>query len=195
MARMQIMNLIAHLKQECGVEVSLVDGRPSLDISSVKGPRWPRKVNPSLCVAIDPYGPDASRRWPVPRFEILIANLDSIGLKAVAVGVPGSDQADENLSRVVADFSVKKGLLSQAQAISKCILWIGHDTPRRHLAAAVGTPQLVLLPRGEESEPNYSDTYFVKPSKGPVESKALGPLSVTDAAEAVTGMLKQLGKV
>ncbi|MBU1638173.1 hypothetical protein KKC97_10965, partial [bacterium] len=155
---MQIMNLIAHLKQECGVEVSLESGRPVLDISAMKGPRWPRKVNPALCVAIDPYGPDAKRRWPVPRFEILIANLDSIGLKSVAVGVPGLDQADESLSRVVADFSAKVDLRNQAAAISKCILWIGHDTPRRHLAAAVGTPQLVLLPHGEESEPSYSDT-------------------------------------
>ncbi|MBU0692746.1 hypothetical protein KKH18_13160 [bacterium] len=191
---MQIMNLIAHLKQECGVEVSLESGRPVLDISAMKGPRWPRKVNPALCVAIDPYGPDAKRRWPVPRFEILIANLDSIGLKSVAVGVPGLDQADESLSRVVADFSAKVDLRNQAAAISKCILWIGHDTPRRHLAAAVGTPQLVLLPHGEESEPSYSDTLFVKPSRGPVESKVLGPLSVTDAAEAVQKLLKRFSK-
>ncbi|MBU1636767.1 hypothetical protein KKC97_03795, partial [bacterium] len=132
--------------------------------------------------------------WPVPRFEILIANLDSIGLKSVAVGVPGLDQADESLSRVVADFSAKVDLRNQAAAISKCILWIGHDTPRRHLAAAVGTPQLVLLPHGEESEPSYSDTLFVKPSRGPVESKVLGPLSVTDAAEAVQKLLKRFSK-
>jgi ADP-heptose:LPS heptosyltransferase len=188
------MNLIAHLKQKCGVDVSLDGGRPVLDITAVKGPRWPRKLNPGLCVAIDPYGPDATRRWPVPRFEILIANLDSIGLKAVAVGVPGSDQDDEHLSRVVADFTRKTDLLSQAEAISKCILWIGHDTPRRHLAAAVGIPQLVLLPAGDETEPAYNDTVFVKPVKGPVESKALGPLSVSVAAEAVTDMLKKLGR-
>jgi ADP-heptose:LPS heptosyltransferase len=78
--------------------------------------------------------------------------------------------------------------------ISKCILWIGHDTPRRHLAEAVGTPQLVLLPHGDATEPSYPDTYFVKPSKGSAESKVLGPLSVTDAAEAVTKLLKKIGR-
>lgn len=176
------------------MDVTLDGGRPVLDISAVKGPRWPRKVNPAICVAIDPYGPDAKRRWPVPRFEILIANLDSIGLKSVAVGVPGADQADENLCRVVADFSASTDLKSQAEAISKCMLWIGHDTPRRHLAAAVGVPQVVLLPQGEETEPSYEDTVFVTPSKGPVESKVLGPLSVTDAAEAVTKLLRKLGQ-
>ncbi len=188
------MDLVAQLESLLGTEISMEDGCPVVDTEKLKQVRWPRKVNPALCVAIDPYGPDAKRRWPVPRFEILIANLDSIGLKAVAVGVPGQDQSDERLCRAVADFTKKSDLRAQASVISKCIMWIGHDTPHRHIAAAVGVPQLVLLPHGEESEPSYSNTCFVKPSKGPVESKVLGPLSVTDAAEAVTDMLKKLGR-
>jgi ADP-heptose:LPS heptosyltransferase len=187
------MDLVTRIRQELALDVSMKDGRPCLDLSMVKDARWPRKVNSAVCIAIDPYGPDAERRWPLPRFEILIANLDSIGLKAVAVGIPGADQSDERLARVVADFSDRYDAVTQAGVISKCIMWVGHDTVRRHIAAAVGIPQVVLLPDGGETIPAYGDTIFVKPSSGKAESKVLGPLSVADVAEAVTAVLKKLG--
>jgi ADP-heptose:LPS heptosyltransferase len=188
------MDLVTRIRQELALDVSIQDGRPCLDLSMVKEARWPRKVNPAVCIAIDPYGPDARHRWPLPRFEILIANLDSIGLKAIAVGIPGPDQSDERLIRVVADFSVRYEALAQAGVIAKCIMWIGHDTVRRHIAAAVGIPQIVLLPSGDGTEPVYNDTVFVRPGSGKAESKVLGPLSVANVAEAVTSVLKNLGK-
>src|SRR3989339_1066522 len=119
------MDLVTRIRQELALEVSMKDGRPCLDLSETKDARWPRKINPAVCIAIDPYGPDAECRWPLPRFEILIANFDSIGLKAVAVGNPGADQSDERLSRIVADFTDKCDLLTQTRVISKCLMWIG----------------------------------------------------------------------
>jgi ADP-heptose:LPS heptosyltransferase len=184
------MELLKRLSQELNLDVILRDGRPRLDLTSVSGPRWPRKLVPEICVAIDPYELQSHRSWPLPRFEILIANLDSIGLKAVAVGIPGEAHQTEKLLRVATDFSNRKRAIHQAHVISKCMLWVGHDTLWRHVAAAVGTPQIVIALEGSVSEPCYEDTVVVFPGKAKAESKALGPLGVTEVAEAITNWLK-----
>jgi hypothetical protein len=182
-------DLIARIQQELGLSVSIRDGRPFLDLSDVGDVKWPRKLVPETCVAVDPYADDPERRWVFPRYEILIANLDYIGFNAIAVGHPARDQKDERLLRVAADFAGKFSPFKTAVVISKCRLWIGPDTLWRHVAAAVGTPQLVVVPRGVADQPIYSDTTVVVAKGKRTESEALGPLSVAEVAEAVAGII------
>jgi ADP-heptose:LPS heptosyltransferase len=186
------MDLVARFREELGLDIEWIDGRPRLDVSQVRGLRWPRKVTPELAICMDPYVAGDTAGWPLPRFEILIANVDTIGLKVAACGVPEAGQADEKLLRAAADFSGKPPL-KQAKAISETLLWIGHDTIWRHVAAAVGVPQVVIAVDGNTSEPRYADTHFVLPGKEAAESKALGPVSVTDVATVVSEIIKQAG--
>lgn len=126
--------------------------------------------------------------WPTPRFEILIANLDSVGISVVQVGDPSS----EFLAR--ANHHYKKLAPSdRAGVISQTLLWIGMNTQWRFIAAALGKPQIVIASSSAQVDPRWNDTYIVDATTHAPESKALGPISVTSVAEAVTKALKKIG--
>lgn len=137
---------------------------------------------------MDTTATDDGEFWPTPRFEILIANLDSVGITVVQVGDPSS----ERLARANHHFK-KLSSPDRAGVISMSLLWIGMNTPWRIVAAALGKPQIVIAASKAQVEPRWSDTLVVDASAHAPESKALGPISVTSVAEAVSAALKQFG--
>lgn len=163
-------------------------GRPVLN-GSLEHPRWPNKLDPKLTAVIDTSPTTDGEFWSTPRFEILIANLDSVGIKVVQVGDPES----ERLARANHVFR-KLSNAQRAGVISDAMLWIGMNTPWRFVAAALNKPQVVIAGSKLDVAPHWKDTFIVDATKHEPESKALGPISVTSVADSVTKALKQLGK-
>lgn len=175
------------IRELLGVELSWeLSGRPRIECEL---PRinWPRGMQGETTVALDPAD-GAHFTWPTPRFEILIANLESIGYKTVSTGVAVDGEA---LNRAHWNLSRERKLLKIIAAIRASVLWVGHDTLWRHIAAAVATPQVVLTNGTPLSGPVYPDTNVVSSRGGRAESAALGPLSVKEVSEAILSVLKR----
>lgn len=182
------LDIVDTLRLELGLSVMLDEtGRPRLN-EGVERPRWPGKLDPSKTVVMDTSPTQDGEFWPAPRFEILIANLDSVGIKVVQVG----DPASERLAR--ADHVFRKLNASErAGVISEALLWIGMNTSWRYIAAALNKPQVVIVSSRDDVKPSWNDTFIVDAASHKAESKTLGPISVTSVAEAATKALKQLG--
>lgn len=185
--------IIRRLREELQLPAEWRQDRPWIDVEQLRSARWPRKLKPEQTVAVDPYVPEDGKRWVSPRWEILIANLDQIGYKVLATGLPVPGQRDEQLMRAASSLSVKMKLAQRVWMISRCRMWIGPDSLWRHVAAAVNVPQVIVCPQGEADGPVYEDTMVAVPSGKPAESETLGPLSVTVVADAVVQTLKKLG--
>lgn len=183
----QVAQLLARVRSELQLSVQLTSaGKIELDASCFSLPKWPKKLDPQRCVVIDTTAAADGYAWPTPRFEILIANLDSIGLAVVQVGDPSS----EKLQRAQQHF-VRLAPPERAAVIQHAQLWIGHDTLWRTVAAAVGKPQVVIALN--KIVPVWKNTFVVDSAGHAPESAALGPVSVTSVATAVRDALKQLG--
>jgi hypothetical protein len=90
---MPIADAVSRAERELGLRLTVnAMGAPVLDVSRFPEPKWPRKLDPLRTVVIDTSVSDDEFEWPAPRFEILIANLDSIGLTVVQVGDPSSEK-------------------------------------------------------------------------------------------------------
>lgn len=172
---------------ECGIEIDSNDGKPRLDRANLSLPKWPKKLDPARCVVIDTTKARDGFSWPTPRFEILIANLDAIGLTAVQIGSPAS----EKLQRAQQHFA-RLNPVECAAVIDHTLLWIGHDTCWRYAAAALGKPQVVIASH-KITGPVWPNTFQADATRSAAESKALGPVSVTAVATAVRDAMKKLG--
>ncbi|MCC6476175.1 hypothetical protein IT157_03895 [bacterium] len=160
------------------------DGSPRLEKSILRELKWPKNISPLSTVVMDTLPGPKGESWPEPRFEILIANLDSVGLKSVQCG--GSSET--KLGRALHDFS-KLSSPDRAAVISGACMWIGMESPWRWIAAALDTPQVVITGLSD-STLIWKDTFVVRQGKHAAESSALGPISVTDVAEAATLAMK-----
>lgn len=177
------------LRKLVGQDVTTSEtGRPKLDLGKLPKPRWPKKLSPERTVVLDITPAENGEQWPTPRFEILIANLDSIGIAALQVGDPGC----ERLGRAN-DYFVKDAPDQRAALIGEALLWIGMDTSWRLAAAALDKPQVVIAHSRSAVQPCFEDTFIVDAGKHAPESKVLGPISVTSVAEAVIKALKSIG--
>lgn len=182
-------NLCADIRTALGLEISfLPDGHPSLPTTSIKLPKWPSKLDPIRTVVMDTSPTHDGEFWPTPRFEILIANLDSVGIAVVQVGDPSS----ERLARANHHFH-KLSSAERAGVIDHALLWIGVNTPWRIIAAALSKPQVVIAASKDQLEPRWINTFVTDAQAYAPESKALGPISVTAVAEAVNQALKHIG--
>lgn len=175
----------AAIHELLGVDVTWsADGRPQIDRQLLRDVKWPKNVPAQSAVVIDASPGLSKESWPEPRFEILIANLDSVGLKSVQCG--GSEEA--KLGRALHDFS-KLSSLDRAAVIGGACIWIGMESAWRWIAAALNTPQVVIAGLSDTSF-TWKDTFVVKQGEHAAESSALGPISVTDVAEAATLAMK-----
>ena len=182
-------DLVTRIQDSLGIELEFsTQGRPKIVRPPLGSPKWPHKLDPLRAVVMDTTPTDDGEFWPTPRFEILIANLDSVGISVVQVGDPSS----EFLARANHHFK-KLSSADRAGVISMSLLWIGMNTPWRYVAAALGKPQIVIAASKSQVEPNWPDTFVVDASAHAPESKALGPISVTSVAEAVSTALKKFG--
>lgn len=122
---------------------------PAPDLAWLRGPTPDLPARFALLVpGAAPHRP--AKRWPARRFGELAAILQARGLAPVVAG----SAADAPLAAEIPgalDLTGRTTLPELAAIASRAALAIGNDTGPMHLAAAMGTPCLVLFSR--ESDP------------------------------------------
>lgn len=111
---------------------------------------------PGALLGINPTSGDPKRRWPAERFaRVADVLLESRGF-ATAILVGGPDQRDQTKAVVdrmqradrVVDLAGLIGLGGLAALFARLDLLITNDSGPAHLAAAVGTPSVVIFGAG-----------------------------------------------
>ena len=102
--------------------------------------------------AVNPGMTLLAKRWPPDRFAALVARLVAAGATPLLAGGPGDHDA---VAAVLAalppgtppppDLSGHLDLDGHAALAAQCDLYIGHDSGPTHLAAAPGTPTVVIF--------------------------------------------------
>jgi heptosyltransferase-2/heptosyltransferase-3 len=93
-----------------------------------------------------------AKRWPPERFAALIGRLTAAGATPILTGAP----ADREVAAAVLaalpadaprplDLTGELDLDGHAALAARCDLYVGHDSGPTHLAAAVGTPTVVIF--------------------------------------------------
>lgn len=134
---------------------------------------------PRPVVALDWHAMDELRRWPVDRFRAVVELLRARGITTVEVGghapALGTDRA----------LSVGLHYVQTAAILAACDLYVGNDSGTFHLAASVGTPQVVLFgpvkaaARAYRSTTGYDDMIKIMPDE--IAEKACDSLKHTEA--------------
>ena len=113
-------------------------------------PNEPRKVDPRL-IAIH-YGSGSERKnWPLDRFVILSRSLlrQDPGRKLLLVAGEADRVRGQALKELLPPDRVQVAedlpLTTLANLLQNCAGFVGHDSGISHLAAAVGTPSLLLF--------------------------------------------------
>lgn len=91
-------------------------------------------------IAVDTWSRDSSRRWPFPRYQEAVDALRGEGWRVLEVGHHNGPEL-----RGARSFLRKLSLRKTAAVISRSTLYLGNDSGLFHLAAAVGTPQVVMF--------------------------------------------------
>jgi ADP-heptose:LPS heptosyltransferase len=88
-----------------------------------------------------------SKQWPVERFALLAAELEAMRLQVVVTGSEGERQTCETVAARVRNATVLAGapLLTVAALLAHARLVVCNDSGLGHLAAAAGTPTVVLF--------------------------------------------------
>jgi ADP-heptose:LPS heptosyltransferase len=121
----------------------------------------PELASPGPRIGVHPGGgPHWNRRWPLDRYGALCQRLvDRLGASLYLVGDDG-EAAELDLLRAsvreryptgVAHVSTQRSLNRMANLIAGLDLFVGNDSGLAHIAAAVGTPTVVIYgPSGTE---------------------------------------------
>ena len=90
----------------------------------------------------------ASRRWPVQRFAALARQLQAQGLQLVLTGGPGEAALVAELQRLLdgqaLNLAGRTSLWTLGAVVAQARSVVCNDTGISHIAAALGTPSLVL---------------------------------------------------
>jgi ADP-heptose:LPS heptosyltransferase len=104
-------------------------------------------LEPHDYVVVHPGAQLPSRRWPVDRFAAVARALERRGLRVVLTG----SRAEAALSRAVAasceaalDLAGRTSLWDLGALIERAALLVSNDTGVSHIAAALGTPSVVV---------------------------------------------------
>lgn len=120
------------------------------DPAAVILPNETRNVEKSL-IAIHPGSGSERKNWPLERFVALASTLlQPPGLrKLLLIGGEADEDRVTKFARALPGEGVAMALNlplpELARALQKCGFFIGHDSGVSHLAAAVGTPSLLLF--------------------------------------------------
>lgn len=95
---------------------------------------------------VHPGASAAERRWPVERFAVVAQALAARGLRIVLTGTAEEQQLTRSVAASLAaiDLADKTDLGTTAAVISGARLLVCNDTGVSHIAAAVGTPSVVV---------------------------------------------------
>jgi ADP-heptose:LPS heptosyltransferase len=130
-----------------------------LPISAADWEQWEAlrvrsRLHPQRFVCIHPGARLLSRRWPVARFAAVAAALAGDGWPVVVTGSPQEAELTASLIAqlppgAALDLTGQTTLGSLAALISKSALLVCNDTGVSHVAAAVGTPSVVIASGSE----------------------------------------------
>ena len=141
---LDLPSTIAHYYgKQIGVRV--VDPTPEVFLAEGELSMYPRRPN---VVALDTWAGWPNRRWPLERFKALVDMLHERGMKVVEVGksVPDSFRTMRHASLPNVDESLvdRQGIRETAAFFASSGMYLGNESGLVHLAAAVGTPQVVI---------------------------------------------------
>jgi heptosyltransferase-2 len=108
-----------------------------------------RNENPTSLLGFHPGSGSAAKNWPVESWidfaEIIVSRFEHLLL----IGGEADDAVIRSFQRrcrlPVIQTMLHSNLWDVARALSKCSLFVGHDTGVTHLAAAVKTPTVALF--------------------------------------------------
>jgi ADP-heptose:LPS heptosyltransferase len=135
----------------------------------------------------------AAKRWPAERFAAVAAALAGRGLRAAVVWGPGDETSAAAMLARTRELAVD-GLLvlgaeltlpAVAATARRAVLHLGNDTGVSHLAAAVGTPTVVVF--GPSDERRFGP-FGRRPDGRPIGlAVAAPPLAADDPSPAFLG--------
>jgi heptosyltransferase-2 len=120
------------------------------DPAAVISPNEPPKVDPSL-IALHPGSGSETKNWPLERWAAVAESLLSVDSNRRLLLIGGEADATriaqlcETLPNERVQSAQNLSLLELAARLQNCALFLGHDSGISHLAAAVGTPSLLLF--------------------------------------------------
>ncbi len=94
-------------------------------------------------VAIHPGSGSTSKNWPIERWNALLSALR--GRELLIIGGEADERQLAALRTHNARFALNLPLPHLAAVLERCAMFIGHDSGISHIAAAVGTPSLLLF--------------------------------------------------
>lgn len=132
-------------------EVFLTDEERGADFGFTIHPR---------SVAIDPWAGWGTRRWPHENFCRLAKLLARRGWQVIELGAGTRRPGPLPMAR---DLYGKTGIRETAAILSRVSLYVGNDSGLMHLAAAVGTPQVIPFGVVPSSLRAYPSTRGIDP--------------------------------
>ena len=120
------------------------------DPAAIILPRKSRKVDPRL-IALHPGSGSETKNWPLQNWakiaQLLLAA--PAGWRLLLVGGEADAERGAQLCAILPNDKVRcaqnLSLVDLAAELQNCALFLGHDSGISHLAAAVGTPSLLLF--------------------------------------------------
>ncbi|MDQ4077781.1 MAG: glycosyltransferase family 9 protein [Chloroflexota bacterium] len=146
-------------------------------------------------VCIHPGARDPARRWPPECFAVVADALANQGLRVVLTGTPEERTLTEAVTRAMhyrpIDLAGRTSLGAVAALLSRARLLICNDTGVSHLAAALGTPSVVLFLDADPARwaPLDRERHRILDARGEVQMgsgyRAVPPEMVLGQAEAL----------
>ena len=103
-----------------------------------------------------------SKRWPVERWRTVIGALRDEGFDVVGIGSRDLCAGEGGIP-LTRNFFGQTDERELAVLLSQCALFLGHDSGPMHVAAAVGTPQVIIFGRTKWFNYAYHNTTSVFP--------------------------------
>jgi ADP-heptose:LPS heptosyltransferase len=97
-------------------------------------------------VALFPGAGVPLKKWPLAKFAALARRLLELGLPVVVVGARDEQEAAAHLATIegVTNLCGKFSLMQLAAALGRCSALVSNDSAPVHIAAAMGTPVVVI---------------------------------------------------
>lgn len=129
--------------RQLGIE--LVDDTPELYLSAAERAAAPPVPDAERTIALDPWAYWAARRWPYARYVELVDRLRADGWKIVELGARKRNGVEAPRVNVDVSYFNRLGVRQAAALLERCALFVGNDSGLMHVAAAVGTPQVIMF--------------------------------------------------
>jgi lipopolysaccharide heptosyltransferase II len=105
------------------------------------------KLEGKRLALIHPAAAFATKQWAAENFARVVEYLEKAGFSSVAIVGPGQDKVldelQKNCSAPITTFNLS---LPEVSALaSRAVLFVGNDSGIAHMAAAVGTPSVVIF--------------------------------------------------